>query len=111
MGSRHGRAGWWEKRGIAPDRTGVRGLGVVVRLPSILARETGGRNRFDLQAATVGEAIAQLPVADLLLDERGALRPLVNVYVESRDVRFEQGLDTAVADGDTVRIVGAIAGG
>ena len=51
----------------------------VVLLPSLLAAEAGGRNRFELEAATVGDALRALPVATLVLDERGRLRPLVNV--------------------------------
>jgi molybdopterin converting factor small subunit len=86
-------------------------MGVVVVLPALLAREAGGRRRFELEAATVRDALAQLPVADLLFDEHGTLRPLVNVYVGSRDVRFEDGAATRLADGDTVRIVAAVAGG
>jgi len=58
----------------------------VVLLPGTLAAEAGGQKRFELQAATVGEALRQLPVANLLLDE-----PL--------------------SDESEVRIVGAVAGG
>ena len=84
---------------------------VVVVLPSILASEAGGRNRFDLDAGTVGEALRALPVADRVLDERGELRPLVNVYLDGVDVRESDGLATSLAGNETVRLVGAIAGG
>jgi molybdopterin converting factor small subunit len=84
---------------------------VVVVLPGILAAEAGGRKRFELDAATVGDALRSLPVADRVLDERGQLRPLVNVYVDGRDARERGGLDAALAGGETVRLVGAIAGG
>jgi sulfur-carrier protein len=84
---------------------------VVVVLPSILASEAGGRNRFDLDARTVGEALRALPVADRVLDERGELRPLVNVYLDGIDVRESDGLATPLAGSETVRLVGAIAGG
>ena len=83
---------------------------VVVVLPSILASEAGGRNRFDLDARTVGEALRALPVADLVLDERGELRPLVNVYLDGVDVRESDGLATELAATETIRLVGAIAG-
>jgi hypothetical protein len=81
----------------------------VVLLPSLLATEAGGRSRFELDAATVEAALRQLPVADLLFDERGALRSLVNVYVDGVDVRDRGGLD-APADGE-IRVVAAVAGG
>ena len=83
----------------------------VVLLPSLLATQAGGQNRFEVTAATVEEALRTLPVADLLFDERGALRPLVNVYVEGQDVREREGLATPLGDGETVRVIAAIAGG
>ena len=84
---------------------------VVVVLPGILATEAGGRKRFELEATTVGDALRSLPVADRVLDERGELRPLVNVYVDGEDARERGGLDAALAGGETVRLIGAIAGG
>ena len=84
---------------------------VVVVLPAILASEAGGRKRFELDAATVGDALRSLPVADRVLDERGELRPLVNVYVDGRDARERGGLEAPLRGGETVRLVGAIAGG
>jgi molybdopterin converting factor small subunit len=83
----------------------------VVLLPAILAAEAGGRNRFDLDAHTVGEALQSLPIADRLFDERGELRRLVNVYVDGVDVRDRGGLDYPLDGVETVRLVGAIAGG
>lgn len=83
----------------------------VVLLPSLLAAEAGGRNRFELDAPTVGEALRALPVATLVLDDRGALRPLVNVYVDGVDARDREGLATKLAGGEEIRLVAAIAGG
>jgi molybdopterin converting factor small subunit len=83
----------------------------VVLLPSLLASEAGGRNRFELDAATVGEVLRALPVADLVLDERGELRALVNVYVDGVDARDRDGLSTELAGPETIRLVAAIAGG
>jgi molybdopterin converting factor small subunit len=86
-------------------------LVAVILLPSILASEAGGRHRFELDAATVGEALQALPVANLVLDERGRLRTLVNVYVDGADARDRDGLDTVLAGGEEIRLVAAIAGG
>jgi molybdopterin synthase sulfur carrier subunit len=86
-------------------------VGVVVLLPAILAAEAGGRKEFELEAQTVGGALHALPVADLLFDERGELRRLVNVYVDGIDARGHGGLDATLADGTTLRIIQAIAGG
>jgi len=84
---------------------------VVVVLPSMLAAEAGGRKRFELEATTVGEALRSLPVADRVLDERGELRTLVNVYVDGEDARERGGLEAPLDGSETVRLVGAIAGG
>ena len=83
----------------------------VVVLPSLLATEAGGQNRFEVGTGTVGDALRSLPVADLLLDERGELRPLVNVYVDGVDARDREGLQTSLGESETVRVVAAIAGG
>jgi hypothetical protein len=81
----------------------------VVLLPSLLATEAGGRSRFEVEAPTVGAALRELPVADLLFDEHGTLRSLVNVYVDGVDMRDRGGLD-APAEGE-IRVVAAVAGG
>jgi molybdopterin converting factor small subunit len=84
---------------------------VVVLLPSILATEAGGRNRFEIDAGTVEEVLRALPVADRLFDEHGSLRHLVNVYVDGIDVRERGGLGAELSGRQTVRLVAAIAGG
>jgi molybdopterin converting factor small subunit len=83
----------------------------VILLPAMLAAEAGGQKRFELDGATVGDALRQLPVANLLFDEAGELRRLINVFVDGVDVRGGQGLDQPVEQGTEVRIVGAVAGG
>lgn len=83
----------------------------VVLLPSLLAREAGGRGRFDVDARTLGDALRALPVADLCLDEHGELRRLVNVYVDGDDARDGAGLATELGASTEIRIVTAIAGG
>ncbi len=84
---------------------------VVVVLPSLLAAQAGGRGRFDIDASTVGEALRQLPVSDLLLDEAGDLRRLVNVYVDGEDARRQAGLGTSVEGAREIRVIAAVAGG
>jgi molybdopterin converting factor small subunit len=83
----------------------------LILLPGVLAAEAGGRNRFELDVPTVGDALRALPVANLVLDERGELRRLVNVYVDGTDVRDRDGLATPLAGDEEIRLVGAIAGG
>ena len=80
----------------------------VILLPALLATEAGGTKEFDIDAATVGDALRALPVRDLLLDEAGEVRPLVNVFVVGQP---ERDLEAAVGTASTIRIVAAIAGG
>jgi molybdopterin converting factor small subunit len=81
----------------------------VILLPALLAAEAGGRSRFESEAPTVEAALRALPVADLIFDERGELRSLVNVYVDGADVRDRGGL--RAPPGDEIRVVAAVAGG
>jgi molybdopterin synthase sulfur carrier subunit len=83
----------------------------VVLLPAMLAAEAGGQKRFELDAGTVGEALHQLPISDLLFDEKGELRRLINVYVDGTDARGRGGLEEPLRDDSEVRVVGAVAGG
>ncbi len=80
----------------------------LVLLPGLLATEAGGTKQFDVDAATVGEALRALPVSDLVLDERGEVRALVHVYVDGQRARD---LEAAVTAASQIRIVAAIAGG
>ncbi len=80
----------------------------IVLLPGLLATEAGGQQRFELDAATVGDALRGLPVSDLVLDERGKVRSLVHVYVDGERARD---LDAPVKPKSRIRIVAAIAGG
>ena len=86
-------------------------MAVTVLLPSLLATEAGGQNRFELDAPSVGAALRALPIRNLLFDEHDELRPLVNVYVDGQDVRTRSGLETELSGGEEVRVVAAIAGG
>ena len=86
-------------------------MAVTVLVPSLLANQAGGQNRFEVEGATVREALSALPIRDLLFDEAGALRPLVNVYVDRQDMRIRDGVDTPLEGGEEIRIVAAIAGG
>ena len=83
----------------------------VVLLPSVLAAEAGGEKRFEVDAPTAGAALRSLPVANLVFDEHGELRPLVNVYVDGSDVRHGDELETPLRSDSQVRVVAAIAGG
>jgi molybdopterin converting factor small subunit len=80
----------------------------VILLPSLLATEAGGQGRFELEAATVRDALRALPIRDLIFDERGDLRPLVNVYVDRAQV---DDLAAPLERETEIRLVAAVAGG
>lgn len=91
-------------------------MSVNVRVPAQLRQLTGGEGEVPAEGSTVGEVLKALDAAhpgfaDRLFDEAGGLRRFVNVFLADEDVRFLQGLDTPVADGQTVSIVPAVAGG
>jgi sulfur-carrier protein len=77
----------------------------------MLAAEVGGQRRFEVEADTVAAALQSLPVSNLVFDERGELRRLVNVYVDGVDVRDSGGIDRPLSGDEEIRLIGAIAGG
>jgi molybdopterin converting factor small subunit len=77
----------------------------------MLAAEAGGEKRFEVEADTVAAALKALPISNLIFDERGNLRHLVNIYVDGGDVRDRGGIDAPLTGNETIQIVGAIAGG
>ena len=91
-------------------------MAVSVRIPTTLRPLTGGASEVQVEAGTVAEELSALEVShpgfgDRILDESGQLRRFVNVFVSDDDIRFLDGLDTAVPEGGTVAIVPAVAGG
>ena len=87
-----------------------------VRVPTQLRTLTAGVAEVSVEGDTVADVLASLDAAhpgfrDRLFDENGKLRRFVNVFVADEDVRFLDGLDTKVAEGQTVSIVPAVAGG
>ena len=87
-----------------------------VRIPPVLRAQAGNQKQVEVGGATVGEAldslIGQFPgLRDQLLTADGTLNRFVNVYVNGRDVRYEQELATPVAATDTVVLLPAMAGG
>ena len=89
-------------------------MSVTVRIPTQLRPLTGGAGEVEGEGATVRDAIGALEhdhpgMEARLLDEQGALRRFVNLFVADEDVRFLQGLATPLKSGDQISIVPAIA--
>ncbi len=91
-------------------------MAVRVKIPTPLRGLTGEVDTVQLECATLEEMVGQLEGAypgmrERLCDESGALRRFVNVYINGEDVRFLDGLASALNAGDEVSIVPAVAGG
>jgi molybdopterin synthase sulfur carrier subunit len=90
-------------------------MAVSVKIPSQLREATEGESEAQVDGATVGEVLDALyeRYGELRtrIAEDGGLRRFVNVYVEGEDIRFLDGLETIVEDGDEITILPAVAGG
>ncbi len=91
-------------------------MSVTVRIPTQLRELSGGAAEVQLDAGSLADVLAALDTthpgfAGRLFDETGGLRRFVNVFVADEDIRFLDGLETVVPDGQTVSIVPAVAGG
>ncbi len=91
-------------------------MSATIRIPTQLRSLTGGAAEARVDGNTVKELIENLEknypgIGERLLDENGALRRFVNVYLIDEDIRFLDGLDTKVESNQTLSIVPAVAGG
>jgi MoaD family protein len=90
-------------------------VAVTVKIPAQLRSLTGNESETQVEGSSVGEALDSLYARYEGLRDRitedGELRRFVNVYVGGEDIRFGQGLDTPVDDGDEITILPAVAGG
>ena len=89
---------------------------VKVRIPTQLRQLTNNAGQVEVDGSTVGEVLKGLDAAHpgfaaRLFDDEGKLRRFVNVFLADEDVRFLEGLETPVTDGQTLSIVPAVAGG
>jgi molybdopterin synthase sulfur carrier subunit len=87
-----------------------------VRIPTQLRSLTEGSAEVAASGATVAAVISNLEslfpgIGERLLDETGRPRRFINIYVDEEDVRFEDGMATAVRDDSTVSIIPSVAGG
>ncbi len=91
-------------------------MAVTVRIPTTMRPLSGGAKQVELNPGSLSEVIEALEAAhpgfkDRLVDEAGALRKFVNIFVDEDDVRYLDGLNTVVPDNITVSIIPAVAGG
>jgi len=91
-------------------------LSINVRIPTILRTYTQDQSQVTAEGATLAEVLDSLEasypgIRARVVDDNGALRRFVNIYVAEEDVRFADGLDTATPDGTQISIIPAVAGG
>ena len=91
-------------------------MAVNVRIPTPLRKLTKDKDTVQAAGATIQDIIESLEkqypgLKERLCDERGELRRFVNVYLNDEDIRFAQGRNTPVKDGDEISVIPAIAGG
>ncbi len=87
-----------------------------VRIPPVLRAQAGNQKKVEVTGSTVGESLdlllEQFPgLREQIFSEDGSLNRFVNVYVNGRDVRYEQELATPVGDSDEIILLPAMAGG
>jgi MoaD family protein len=90
-------------------------MSVTVRIPTPLRTLTGGDDAVKVDGKNVAQLIDDLEskfpgMKERLVDDKG-VRRFVNLYLGDEDIRFLDGLETELKDGDELSIVPAIAGG
>jgi len=91
-------------------------MAVRVKIPTQLRSVTGGAAEASAEGRTVAEVLDSLyrehtELRGRIAGDDGGLRRFVNIYLAGEDIRFLDGLDTPVEDGDEVTILPAVAGG
>ncbi len=91
-------------------------MSATVRIPTILRTYTAGVGEVSAEGDTLAAVLDSLEgnhpgIRARILDDAGALRRFVNVYVGDDDVRFIGGLEAAIPDGTKISIIPAVAGG
>ena len=91
-------------------------MSVKVLIPTPLQRFTNNQATLNCQGSNVAELLQSLEqncpgIMSSLCDDKGQLRRFVNFYVNSEDIRFLEGTETPLKEGDEVSIVPAVAGG
>ena len=89
---------------------------VKVIIPTALRQHTNDEDELQLNARTVKSALQELVTTfpnlkKYLYSDNGRLRSFINIYLNEEDVRYMDGEETALKEGDTLMIVPAVAGG
>ena len=91
-------------------------MAVKVRVPTPLMKLTDNKSEVMSEGSTIREILNNLEsqftgIKERICEENGAPRRFINIYLNEEDIRFLEGEETAVKDGDEISIIPAIAGG
>ncbi len=91
-------------------------MAVQVHMTSVIQRAVDGQRQIDADGATVAEIIENIEsrypgFRSQIMDQQGQLHRFVNIYLNDEDIRYLQGAETVLSDGDQVSILPALAGG
>ena len=91
-------------------------MAIVVRIPTPLQKFTKNQSEVSVQGVTVADVLDHLEehfpgLRERLVDDRGSIRKFINFYLNDEDIRFMDGEQTTLKDGDELSINPAIAGG
>jgi molybdopterin synthase sulfur carrier subunit len=91
-------------------------MGVKVRIPTPLMKLTNNQSEVTADGATITEILNSLEsqfagIKERICEENGSPRRFINIYVNEEDIRFLEGENSAVKEGDEISIIPAIAGG
>jgi molybdopterin synthase sulfur carrier subunit len=91
-------------------------MAITIRIPTPLRKVTNGADKASIKANSIEQAIDELEnqfpgIKPRICDDSGKIRNFVNVYLNGEDIRFLNGIDTNISDGDEISLVPAVAGG
>ena len=91
-------------------------MAVKVRVPTPLMKLTDNQSEVSAEGSTITEILNNLEIQfsgikERICEENGTPRRFINIYLNDEDIRFLEGENTAVKEGDEISIIPAIAGG
>lgn len=89
---------------------------ISVKIPTPLRKLTDGNSTVSVSGSDITNIISELEnqypgIKDRICEENGEIRPFVNIFVNGEDIRYLEGLNSKLSEGDEVSIVPAVAGG
>ena len=91
-------------------------MAISVKIPTPLRKLTDGNSTVSVSGSDITNIISELEnqypgIKDRICEENGEIRPFVNIFVNGEDIRYLEGLNSKLSEGDEVSIVPAVAGG